>query len=195
MRRFVLVALAIVALASYASAVTVDFNSTLAGANERPDPADSTATGMMTGQLTGDPGLFIFTYHIEYSGLTGPATAGHIHDAILPEPTPPFTEKFGAPVHDLPSLDSPIDGVWSYTDASQPLTDELAAALQAGRLYVNIHSEQFPDGEIRGQLLAEAAPPPPPPPGAIPLPPAVWTGMMTMAAAGFSVWRTQRRMA
>ena len=185
-------ATAVLMVAVSARAITVDFTSTLNGANERPDPVDTPATGTATGQLTGDPGLFVFTYSIQYSGLTGPATVGHIHDpgAAASEP---FTEAVGPPVHDLPSLDSPINGVWSYTDLAQPLTDELAAALQAGRLYINIHSDLFPNGEIRGQLEPVIVPPPPPPPpGVIPLPPAVWTGLITMAGSTFAAWRMRR---
>jgi hypothetical protein len=32
------------------------------------------------------------------------------------------------------------------------LTDAQLADLQAGRMYLNIHTEQYPDGEIRGQV-------------------------------------------
>jgi hypothetical protein len=175
-----------------AGAATVDFTSTLNGANERPTPTNSTATGTATGQLTGDTGAWVFTYHIEYSGLTGPATVGHIHDAINPGGQP-FTEQFGPPVHDLDSLTSPIDGDWRFDDATLPLTDEFAGKLQAGALYVNIHSDQFPNGEIRGQLLAVNEPQPPQPPSGIPLPPGVWTGLMGMAGSGLAVWRVRRR--
>ena len=197
--RYVLVATLAIALLmlwvpASSSAATVDFTATLSGAAERPDPVDTAATGSATGTLTGDVGLWVFTYHIEYEGLSGPATVGHIHDAINPGGQP-FTEQFGSPVHDLPSLESPIDGTWSYTDAGQPLTDELAAALQAGRLYINIHSDLYPAGEIRGQLVPVDDEPPPPPPGVIPLPAPIFAGMMGLAMAGAGVWRQRRRTA
>ena len=181
-----------IAISLNAYAATVNFTADLLGANERPTPADSTATGTLTGQLTGDPGLFVFTYTITYEGLSGPATVGHIHDAINPDTNPPFTEKFGPPVHDLDSLDSPIQGDWTYLDLGQPLTDEHAANLIAGRMYVNIHSELFPDGEIRGQILAEEEPPPPPPPGVIPLPAPIVFGLFGLSAAGVGAWKRRR---
>jgi hypothetical protein len=186
-----------IAISVAAHAATVNFTADLSGANERPTPNDSTATGTMTGTLTGDAGLFVFTYEITYEGLSGPATVGHIHDAILPEPTPPFTERFGAPVHDLDSLDSPIQGDWTYLDASQPLTDEHAANLIAGRMYVNIHTDLFPDGEIRGQLLAVEEPPTepptePPPGGVIPLPAPIVMGLFGLGAAGVGAWKRRR---
>jgi hypothetical protein len=176
-----------------ARAATVDFTGTLSGAAERPDPAVSPATGTVTAQLNGDPGLWFLTYEIVYEGLSGPATVGHIHDAVNPEPTPPFTERFGAPVHDLDSLESPIQGDWTYLDAGQPLTDEHVENLLAGRFYVNIHTEQFPNGEIRGQLLqVEEPPPPPPPPGVIPLPAPLAIGLFGLSAAGLGAWKRKR---
>ena len=158
----------------------------------RANTTDSTATGTATAQLTGEAGLYILTYEIIYSGLTGPATVGHIHDATSPGGDIPVTEQFGAPVPDLDSLESPIQGDWSYADAAQPLTDEHVANLLAGRFYINIHTDQFPNGEIRGQLLAVEEPPPPPPGGVIPLPAPILLGLVGLGAAGLGAWKRQR---
>ena len=191
-----LAALAVVcafALASAANAATVNFTATLDGASERPDPVDTPATGTATAQLNGDAGLWVLTYEITYEGLSGPATVGHIHDAINPEPTPPFTDRFGAPVHDLDSLESPIQGDWSYTDLAQPLTDAHVENLLAGRFYINIHSDLYPNGEIRGQLLAVDEPPQPPGNGGvIPLPAPLLLGLVGLGAAGLGAWKRQR---
>ena len=183
-----------VALAAAAPAATVNFTSELSGANERPEPADSPATGSATATLTGEAGLWVLTYEINYEGLSGPATVGHIHDATTPDADLPFTERFGPPVHDLDSLDSPIQGEWSYADATQPLTDEHVENLLIGRMYINIHSDLFPAGEIRGQLLAVDEPPPPPPGGGnpIPLPAPVLIGLVGLGAAGMGAWKRGR---
>ena len=148
--------------AAVSTAATV-FVSTLTGANERPNPTNSIATGFGTGELTGGPGAWEFTYHIEYQNLT-PGNpdflAAHIHDTTEPPGNPP-TEQFGPVVHPLDQLESPINGAWR-TDDGPPfaLTDELAAKLMAGELYFNIHSEAFPSGEIRGQIVPIPLPSP-----------------------------------
>src|SRR5690606_28669323 len=43
-------------------------------------------------------------------------------------------------------------GVWSPTD-DEPLTPELIRDLIAGNIYVNVHTENYGPGEIRGQVL------------------------------------------
>lgn len=42
---------------------------------------------------------------------------------------------------------------WSCP-ADQPLTEEQLATLREGEMYVNVHSPEFPEGEIRGQIVA-----------------------------------------
>lgn len=61
-----------------------------------------------------------------------------------------------APNHDSDDLvinpaAGTLTGVWENTDAN-PLSDQLAN-LDAGNLYLNVHTTSFPGGEIRGQVL------------------------------------------
>ena len=42
----------------------------------------------------------------------------------------------------------------SLMEGSADITDEQISELEAGKYYVNVHTEQNPDGEIRGQLEA-----------------------------------------
>ncbi|RPJ32657.1 MAG: CHRD domain-containing protein [Planctomycetaceae bacterium] len=48
------------------------------------------------------------------------------------------------------------EGVITSADLIGPLTgmtlDDLLAAIEAGNAYVNLHTSQFPGGEIRGQI-------------------------------------------
>ena len=43
-------------------------------------------------------------------------------------------------------------GVWKNTD-SEPLSQELVDELEKGNIYINIHSQNYPNGEIRGQIV------------------------------------------
>jgi hypothetical protein len=45
-----------------------------------------------------------------------------------------------------------VNGDWSTSDATQPLTDAVVDSMLAGKVYVNFHTSANPGGEIRGQL-------------------------------------------
>ncbi|MBK9138777.1 MAG: CHRD domain-containing protein [Verrucomicrobia bacterium] len=116
--------------------------STLSGANERPTPVVSPGTGSGTFSLDGST----LTLTITYSGLSGPATAAHIHGPAGPEENAPMMINL-APFH------SGAFGTSGTMAGSVILTPEQKAALLTGRTYVNIHTANFPAGEIRGQIL------------------------------------------
>jgi hypothetical protein len=83
-------------------------------------------------------------YHITVEGLE--ITAAHFHREEI--------GKNGGVVRNLAFNGlKTTSGLWSPTDDSQPLTDELIGDLFAGRLYVNVHTGDNPGGEIRGQVL------------------------------------------
>lgn len=127
---------AVMLAAAPAYAETTNFTATLApGA----DATDSTATGSLDASYDSD--TMEFSWTATYEGLTGPATAAHFHGpASAGENAPPVVPIQG-------DLASPIEG-------SATLTEEQATQLLDGMWYLNIHTEQYPDGEIRGQVLA-----------------------------------------
>jgi hypothetical protein len=45
-----------------------------------------------------------------------------------------------------------LQGDWTPEDATQPLTQKDLDALLNGDVYVNVHTLNFPDGEVRGQV-------------------------------------------
>jgi hypothetical protein len=65
----------------------------------------------------------------------------HIHEAAM--------GKNGPIIVPLTKTD---DNTWSVPPGAK-LTDAQYASYMAGNLYVNVHSEANPGGEIRGQLL------------------------------------------
>jgi hypothetical protein len=123
--------------AGVASAATVHFTADLKGSSEVPANT-TTGTGQVAATL--DTASDVFTYHVTYGGLTGPAVAAHFHGPALPGVGAP-------PVITMKSLASPIDGTATLTAAQ-------AADLQAGKWYFNVHTTEHKGGEIRGQLEA-----------------------------------------
>jgi hypothetical protein len=111
------------------------FTATLSG-----PAAASTSAATGTAALILNAAETEVSYVIEYSGLEAAETAAHFHNA------PP--EASGGVIFTLP-LGSPKVGVWTITPPQ-------VVELQAGRVYVNIHSMNFGGGEIRGNLVFDS---------------------------------------
>ena len=123
-------ALASVLVATSASAEMLAFKADLKGASEVP-PTDSAATGTATVDV--DTATKELKWTIQYSGLTGDATAAHFHGPAA------VGENAG------PAVD--ISG--KIESGSATVTDAQIADLQAGKMYINIHTAKFPDGEFK----------------------------------------------
>lgn len=119
-----------------AMAERVVFHATLNAASEVP-PKQSAGVGEAS--VTLDTATNMIDYAVTFSGLTGPATMGHIHGPAAPGANAAVVVPFGMPVT------SPIRGEAKLTPAQ-------AADLMAGKYYVNVHTDANKPGEIRGQL-------------------------------------------
>lgn len=128
-----LAALAVAAPAVHAETLT--YKATLSGAQEVP-AKPSAAKGEGTAML--DTVTKKLTYTANYSGLSGPATAGHIHGPAAAGANAGVLVPFA-------SAASPVSG-------SATLTDAQIADLKDGKMYMNFHTAANPGGEIRGQL-------------------------------------------
>jgi hypothetical protein len=126
----------LVALAATAPAQSAlrYFTAQLDGAQEVP-PVTTNATGF--GSFVMDTAANTLTYHVEFSGLTSAETAAHIHGPA------PVGQNAGI-LFPLAN-GSPKTGTIAITDADE-------ATFLGGQTYVNVHSTNFPNGEIRGQL-------------------------------------------
>ena len=113
------------------------FAATLSGAQEVP-PAATAATGQAEVMYNENTGKV--SWKVTYSGLSAAPTAGHIHGPAA------AGQNAGVVIPFASNLTSqPITGETTITLAQY-------ADLAAGLYYVNLHSSQFPGGEIRGQL-------------------------------------------
>lgn len=145
MRNLSLAALAVTTLSGFAalpaSAETIKMAAELTGAAEVP-PNDSTGSGML--EASYDTESMELSWTVTYDGLTGPATAAHFHGPAAPD------ANAGPVIPISGDLASPIEG-------SATLTEEQAGQLQDGMWYFNIHTAAHGDGELRGQVEADAA--------------------------------------
>ncbi len=122
-------------MAAPAQAETV-FVAELNGSQEVP-PNSSEASG--NGVFVLNDAQTELSFSIEYTGLEAPETGAHFHNAA--------PGQNGPAVFTLPP-GSPKNGVWE-------IPSEMVEELLAGRIYVNIHTELYPGGEIRGDLHME----------------------------------------
>ena len=120
-----------------AQAAVVTYKANLGGAAEVPPV---TTAGKGTAQVNVDMATKQVTWRVDYSGLSGPAAAAHIHCGAAPGANSGVAVSFGDKVA------SPIEGSGMMTDAQ-------LADLQAGKCYVNVHTAANKGGEIRGQLV------------------------------------------
>jgi hypothetical protein len=125
---------AVFLLSSSASAEQVRFKADLAAG----PGVTSSGKGAATASL--DTTTKTLSWTVDYSGLSGPATAAHIHGPADPGGNAGIVVPFSG------NLASPIKG-------SATLTDAQIAQLEAGKWYINIHTDANKPGEIRGQLV------------------------------------------
>ncbi len=114
----------------------VAFTTQLRGANEVPANA-STGSGSVDAVF--DTSTNLLRWKVNYTRLSGPATAGHFHGPAAIGANAGVALGWASPVR------SPMDG-------SATLTPAQAADLMAGRWYANIHTAAYPAGEVRGQM-------------------------------------------
>lgn len=107
----------------------------LSGASEVP-PNNSAASG--TAKIAINTAANTLSFVISYIGLSSAEAGAHIHG--------PADVGVNAEVLFALPPGNPKTGVWNYPESAE-------ADILAGRTYINIHSQNFLGGEIRGQIM------------------------------------------
>jgi hypothetical protein len=105
---------------------------------EASTAANTTGAGEATASLSGAR----LTLRGDFAGLKGPATVARLHQGTV-------MGVRGAPFAEM-TVPSATSGTF---DAEVTLTEAQVEALRQGRVYLQIHSESAPDGNLWGWLL------------------------------------------
>ena len=81
-------------------------------------------------------------YSITWTGLTGELTVAHFHG-------PAAAGENASPLQDIPIVTNGASGATADTITA---SSDLHTALMAGKVYYNLHTAAYPDGEIRAQV-------------------------------------------
>jgi len=150
--------------ATSAHAAPINYVTSLSGPNESP-PNASPGTGSAT--LVVDTATHLWTLHVDFTGLLGTTSASHTHAPTAVAGTGTASVATTTPTYagfPLGVTSGTYDNVFdmtqstsynpSYVTANGGTTASaeaaLAAAIAAGKAYLNIHSSVVSGGEIRG---------------------------------------------
>jgi hypothetical protein len=133
------------------------FTAALSGSNEVP-PVTTSATGVANFQIfpVGHQEVLIYQLYLKnISGVTG----AHIHNGKQGENGPVVADLYGNPttgkINGLLTA-----GTLTESKLTGPLTgktiDILVNMIRSGDAYVNVHTTQNQNGELRGQISSSA---------------------------------------
>jgi hypothetical protein len=131
-----------------------DFEASLTGAAERPDPVTTDATGAAFFDVEGTT----VSFRVDVEDIQN-VTLAHIHVGATDVAGPIVVELFNASGNPVSFTTRGVLAEATFTeadiDADSGITtlDALLAAMAAGTTYVNVHTTANPGGEIRGQIV------------------------------------------
>jgi hypothetical protein len=133
--------LALAGTMTLAQAAPVAFTVPLTGDQQVP-PVQTSGSG--SANLTYDAGTRVVTWNITFSGLSSQATMAHFHG--------PAAAGKNAGVKVWLSQKGNME-VSSPLSGQATLSPDDAKMFEAGEMYINVHTKNNPDGEIRGQVM------------------------------------------
>ena len=162
---FALLATVCLAFASAAQAAIMHFKVDLAGANENPAV---NSPGFGSAVVDVDTTAMTLFIDVTFSDLIGLTTASHIHCCMVPPTNAPVATQVPTFIN-FPlgvtsgayqnSFDMTLASSWNpmfitnHGGTPASAFADFLAGLMAGQPYLNIHTNEFPSGEIRGQLI------------------------------------------
>lgn len=117
-----------------------DFRATLNGKSEVP-PVETKGSGWF--EAVYRPSTKVLEYRLNVAGLSGPVTMAYLHG---PAPA-------GQNAQQVAPINVPFYADRSTISDGVTLTKQQADEVLAGLWYVNVMTEKYPDGEIRGQIV------------------------------------------
>jgi hypothetical protein len=163
----VTLAAAIIAATSasvHAASVETLLRARLRGLNEVP-PTTSRATGDLRARISADETSIAFT--LDYQNLTNVPGAAHIHfgPTKVNGGVMVFFCGGGGKAACPAATSGSVSGTITAADIVGPTAQgippapagkfaDVVRAIKTGNAYANVHTETFPTGEIRGQVLA-----------------------------------------
>jgi hypothetical protein len=127
-----------------ASGKATVLTASLRGAREVPGPGDPDGRGRAVVRLVGGKACFV----LRWSGISAP-TAAHIHTGRAGI-AGPVAVLFFEPGRNAASLPDTLNAVAGCVEVNRDLARAIAASPRDW--YVNVHTADFPNGAIRGQL-------------------------------------------
>ncbi|QYM77771.1 DUF1800 family protein [Horticoccus luteus] len=106
------------------------------------DSSTSIASGTATLLLSANASTI--SVSLSFAGLSSPETVTYVR---LGDPGTIGEELFRLPIGQVDSA------TWTIKAVGTLALDDVVAALRAGRFFVNVQTEAFPTGEIRGQFI------------------------------------------
>jgi hypothetical protein len=130
----------------------IPYTATLSGAAVRPAAVTTDATGTLSAAL--DQTTLRWSYTVGWSALSSAPTSVHLHG-------PADAGGVGEVLVDLNNAETELTptsaatGALDFSVGVTPLVsgDSIRKLLNAGQVYVDVHTLNNADGEIRGQLV------------------------------------------